>query len=629
MRYPSAAANPLAPATRISVTERLERRVLFAAGEFDPSFGQGGRMTIDFPGDEFISVVRDVAVQPDGKVLISGEAPDRTLGGDATDFALARLNPDGTPDTTFAGDGIFVFPFTGNAEEGSGVAVQADGKIVASGFFSNNDPAEEYILFTVLRFNPDGTLDGTWGTNGIVITPFGDPDVNPSEGAGEVLVGADGKITAVGARFDPDTSASQIALARYNPEDGSLDETFGQGGRVLGRVSRDSETAVSGAIQSDGKLVVTGTAFNVPASEEQLRATFFTARFNVDGSLDTGFGDGGATYSEFADRGPQFALAQSIAIQSDGGIVSGGLVGRQGGNGDLLLHVGLTRLNSDGSPDLSFAKRGVLESNLGQLTTVDQILVQDDGRIVCSGLAAETLADLAAKRFGALVVQYSPEGKLDKTFGSGGRVIVPPPSELLASSKVGAGLHLDGAQRGALSAAGGDFFQPLQEGVGGDFQDVVRRQAAVLVALEDRLLVLSSQNDQLNAAQLIGNGPDLVVGPFVVVKRRVVFGGGKGAAGVRVVNSGNAPVPGDTTVTLVLSSDEMFDAGDRTAGNLTLGNNLNPRKKKSLKFRFLFPTDLPDGTYFLIAVADPGASDVMPANNTAGSDGPVTLTAGG
>ena len=619
---------------RAASLEVLEPRVFFAAGQLDPAFGQDGRLTVQFPGGQALTVVRDSVVQGDGKIVISGETPDTDPAAEAnaTDFAVARLNPDGTPDTTFSGDGIVVFHDVGNTEVATGVAMQSDGKIVASGLFSNNDAngVPEYSFFGVLRFNPDGTPDTTWGVGGVVVTVFGDPDA-PADAGSDVLVGADGKITAIGTQTSLATGVSQIALARYNPADGSLDPAFGDGGKALARISREAEAGVAGIFLADGKLLVTGSAFDLPTVDTTaFTAGFITARFNPDGSVDTAFGDGGAVVTDFPRRSGSvsFAAADAITLQADGRILVGGLVARDVGGGSSI-RVALARYSPEGTLDLSFGKRGLVESNLGLMTSVNQIMVDDDGRIVCSGLAAASDEDVEAGRFSALVLQYGADGKLDKTFGNGGRVIVDPPGASAASAR-GGEAGFDGLR---LAAAFGAFRDaPLrgtaQVGTGEGFQDVLRRQAAVLIALEDRILIISAANEQLNAAQLIGNGADLVVAS-VAVKARPVTAGGNGSANVRVSNAGNEPVPGTTEVLLLLSTDQTLDAGDRTAASLTLANNLNPRRRKSLRYRFLFPTDLPEGIYYLLAVSDPGTTDVTAGNNLAVSAAQVTVTGAG
>ena len=627
---------------RTCVVEKLEPRALFAAGALDPSFGQGGRLVVQFPGSEVISVVRDRALQPDGKIVISGETPDPGAGVGGTDFAIGRLNPDGTPDTTFGGgDGVVVVHDAGNADSATGVALQSDGKIVASGTFTNNNDQDvpDYSLFGALRFNPDGTADATWGTDGVVVTLLGDPDAVPFDAAGDVVIDPSGRIIVIGGRTDGTTGVSDIALVAYDPANGSLDPAIGDGGKVFARVRRDAETATDAMFQPDGKLLVTGTGFDFPDLDASaITATFLTARFNPDGTLDTGFGDGGAAYTDFSRRSGapvQFAVADAIALQPDGRILVGGLVARGGTSGRVKFPVALARLNPDGSLDLTFGKLGRVESNLGQLTSINQILVQGDGRILCSGLAAPTLADVSAGRFSALVVQYDGAGNFDKTFGTRGRVIIAPPSAAPSSATTAsAALQLAPPTPLALasaSARGASGRMAVLAGAaapGGasDFGDVLTQQAAVVVALNDRFLVVSSSGQQLNAAQLIGNGPDLAVAPPAAAKRRAVVAGSKGTAAVRVANNGNAPVPGAAAITLVLSQDQVLDAGDRTVGAITLAGALAPRRRKVLRFRFDYPADLPAGAYFVLAVADAGPGDVVASNNAASSPAPVSVS---
>ena len=130
----------------------------------------------------------------------------------------------------------------------------------------------------------------------------------------------------------------------------------------------------------------------------------------------------------------------------------------------------------------------------------------------------------------------------------------------------------------------------------------------------------------MNAARLIGNGPDLAVSPPVAKPRRATLGG-RGAAVVRVVNLGNSPVAGATTVVLVLSGDEVLNAGDRTTASLALGADLAPRRRKAVRFRFDYPADLPAGVYFFIAVATPAESDVNASNDAAAGAAPVEVAA--
>jgi uncharacterized delta-60 repeat protein len=261
--------------------------------------------------------------------------PRRGRGG--TDFAIGRLNPDGTPDTTFGGgDGVVVFRDPGNADSATGVALQADGKIVASGTFTHNNDQDvpDYSLFAALRFNPDGTADATWGTDGVAVTVLGDPESVPFDAAGDVVIDPAGRVIVIGGRTNAVTGATDIALVAHDPANGSLDPTYGDGGKVFARVRHESETGADGVLQPDGKLLITGVAFDLPAPDaEAFTTTFLTARFNANGALDTAFGEGGAAYTDFSGRSGapvQFAASDAIALQPDGKILVGGLVARGG-----------------------------------------------------------------------------------------------------------------------------------------------------------------------------------------------------------------------------------------------------------------------------------------------------------
>jgi len=612
--------------------EGLEQRAFFAAGSLDPSFGQNGQLAVQF-GGEVITVVRDRAIQPDGKIVLSGDALDPAGGPEATDFALARLHPDGTLDPTFGGgDGVVVFRDPGNVDGATGVALQADGRIVASGLFSNENAEgdTEYSHFRVLRFNPDGSLDATWGAGGVVTTRLNDdPAATPKDSTGDVLVDGAGRITAIGTRSDPVIGTSQIALVRYNAADGSLDPAFGTGGKAFAVARRFAEVGVSGAFQPDGKVLVTGTALDFPIlTRARFRGTFVTVRFNPDGTPDAGFGGGRGVYHDFsasASQLVQLAIAVTITVQPDAKILVGGLVARANVGGRATVHVALARMNPDGSPDASFGRAGLVETRSRQLAAISQILVLEDGRILCSGVSAANEAEAEAGRFSALLIQYGADGRLDRTFGRGGRVVISPPAAASGAAAVDTDLIDEAASPSpgagfaafadAVIAGGAlpDDAPPAQAA-----QEAIREQAAIVIALQDRLLVVSSSDDRLTAARLISNGPDPAVAS-VGGARRTAAAGGNGTATVRFLNSGNEPVAGTTAVTLLLSTDAALDAGDRTVGSLTLGEPLGPRRRKTLRFRFLYPADLPAGGYFLIAVADPGAEDVLLTNNAAAS----------
>src|SRR4051812_32047753 len=152
------------------LAELLEPRTLFAVGSVDPSFGANGQVTVNFPAGPALSAVRDTVAQSDGKLIIVGTTPDTiNPANGATDAAVARLNADGSTDTTFGTGGVAVLHREGNADVGEDVELQPDGKVVITGFFADapagQDPTTRQLF--VARFNADGTIDTTFAADGV------------------------------------------------------------------------------------------------------------------------------------------------------------------------------------------------------------------------------------------------------------------------------------------------------------------------------------------------------------------------------------------------------------------------------------------------------------------------------
>ncbi|MCG7208754.1 calcium-binding protein [Streptomyces arenae] len=300
-----------------------------ADGTLDTGFGDGdGRVFTDFGTPEEAA---DVAVQPDGKIVAAGY-----VGGRA---AVARYNPDGSPDTSFSGDGMVTTNPAGSTPQEGGDArallLQPDGKIVVAG-----EVGTTRFDFALIRYNPDGGLDTGFGDSGIQRTDFGDYD-----SAEALALQPDGKIVAAGG------GGGGFALARYNAN-GTLDPGFDGNGLVVtpGGAAQDVR------LQSDGRIVVAGSG----------SGGFNVLRYNPDGSLDGGFGNNGRTTTSFGGSD----VAHGVALQSDGRIVA---VGQGGPNGDFALARylggGGTVPPPPPSADLSVTKAGPSSVTLGDRAT--------------------------------------------------------------------------------------------------------------------------------------------------------------------------------------------------------------------------------------------------------------------
>lgn len=361
---------------------------LAAPGALDPTFSGDGKLTTNFTrGDEGAS---GVAIQADGKIVVAGQAggyPRRTR------FALARYRAGGTLDRTFGGDGKVTTRFAGSAYAAD-LAVQAAGKIVVVG--QANDK------FALARYNRDGTLDSTFNGDGKATTTFLPLDV---ASATSVAVQSDGKIIVAGSAWCEETTgtcpaeeeSSDFAVARFD-EDGTLDASFSEDGRVTTDIKGNDDGAAV-TLQADGRIVVAGGV------GQRLSGTpdFGLVRYQADGMLDSTFGDGGKVTTGFGASWEGEA-AYDVAIQADGKIVA---AGRGGGR------FALARYNADGTPDATFSSDGKVMTNFtGRTEFARGVAIQATGKIVAAGVAAGRFA----------LARYKPDGTLDATFSGDGKV---------------------------------------------------------------------------------------------------------------------------------------------------------------------------------------------------------------
>jgi uncharacterized delta-60 repeat protein len=221
-------------------------------GSLDSTFGGDGEVTTSFGPDDDAQPLA-LAIQPDGKIVAVGFIRHSIFD---TEFALARYNVDGSLDPTFDGDGKVTTHAEGNDSDlAQGVAIQSDGKVLVVGL--TGTPEVERFRFALARYNTDGSLDPTFGGDGKVTTSF---TARSSDLANAVAVQADGKIVAAGTTFRDIDGLQKFALARYNP-DGTLDSTFGVAGKVTTSFGKRTYDVASAVAIADGKIVATGASY--------------------------------------------------------------------------------------------------------------------------------------------------------------------------------------------------------------------------------------------------------------------------------------------------------------------------------------------------------------------------------
>jgi uncharacterized delta-60 repeat protein len=332
-------------------------------GTLDPDFDDDGIVTTEI---QDLSWANAVSIQTDGKIVVAGH----TRSGMDYSFMVARYNEDGSLDTSFDSDGIAISPPASGLVIGHDLAIQSDGKLVVSG----QAVAEEASIIGVARFNADGSLDSSFDGDGIRTINI---DSSISDEAFGVAIQSDGKIVTTGmSNFYPD--GLKLSVLRLNG-DGTLDAEFDEDGIVHTSASpaiidygQDVE------IQGDGKLVVTGFS-RTDADPNQ--ETVLVLRYNSDGSLDTSFDGDGKVRTEigtFSVRG------HDAIIDPVGRIV---VVGSTEPAGGVMT---VFRYSPDGSLDPTFDDDGIVTTAIGtQWTTARAVALQDTGRIVVGGDAKD------------------------------------------------------------------------------------------------------------------------------------------------------------------------------------------------------------------------------------------------
>ncbi len=396
-------------ARAVLACERLEERELPAAGLLDPAFATGGHLK----DARVTGGLRAVAVQADGKVVAAGFRQTAS----ATEALVVRYNANGTPDRSFDGDGILTIDFGKHRSAADALALQADGRIVVAG----DDGTDG---FHVLRLNADGSRDRTFDRDGQALTTFGGAGVTPTgmavQADGKIVVvgrwtpagGAAGR--AVLARYNRDGSPD-----RTFDSDGREIATRGTSSLSANAVAvqSDGRLVVAGTVRSGSSAALTVMRFKQDGTPEQpfnggARANFsYTGgsqavlaqsggktlvaagstllRFNADGTLDPQFGTGGAVNTGLT-------TAAGVTVQADGKILLAG-TSSEGTNPTNMV---VLRFTPSGGIDRTFDGDGRAVADFGGRDAASALALQGDGQVVVAGASgASTASNPALARF--------------------------------------------------------------------------------------------------------------------------------------------------------------------------------------------------------------------------------------
>jgi uncharacterized delta-60 repeat protein len=385
-----------------------------ADGDLDTSFGDNG-FRLAGTTEGYSTIPSSMAVQADGKILIcNGEGVSPAI-----DFVIVRFTADGELDTTFSFDGRTAVDFDGDTDLCNGVAVQADGKIVAAGTTTEFGVTSD---FAIARLNADGTLDtATFGAGtGKSVIAFDVGGTN-LDTAGGLALRSDGKIVVVGSA-NTDTNGDDFAIVQLN-SDGSRDTGFNLTGRVtvgfdLPASTTKFDMATRVVIDEQNRIIVAGTADAGPAASD-----FAVVRLLPGGQPDPDFSADGRTTIAFdlgGANGSNSDGAYHLMLQRDGRIVAAGVVDSST-TATSNIDMGFVRLLPDGSPDAGFGIGGktTIAFDLGSdnsdlaLTGVEQ----SNGKLLFGGASNTT----GASNILADAVRLNRDGSPDESFGTLGK----------------------------------------------------------------------------------------------------------------------------------------------------------------------------------------------------------------
>ncbi len=383
-----------------------------------------GRVTTDLGSSEF---AQSVTVLPDGKILVAGTSQVGTGATVNRSFAEARYNPDGSLDTSFGNQGTQITEFI-NGAQGNVIyrtTMLPDGKTLAYGYVVNDTSTSPMdTRWAIARYNADGSLDTSFDADGKLTVDF--RDYSSANGA---TIQPDGKILITGDHLMADGNLN-LGIIRLN-NDGSADTTFGIGGVVAPNFAGYEGGGGSQAfVLSDGKILIASTFYSSRGTDVGL------VRLNSNGSEDTTFDGDGIATTKLAGVGVS-ERTYDAKLQADGKIVV--LAGTYefsltGYRQDSVL----LRYNADGSLDTSFSGDGKALVDATSTGLGNPLTLQADGKILVAGYSHGNF----------LVARYNTDGSLDSTFANLGQF-----STDLGAGDVAYAVTLDAS--GKIIVAGG------------------------------------------------------------------------------------------------------------------------------------------------------------------------------
>jgi uncharacterized delta-60 repeat protein len=354
-------------------------------GSLDETFGNLGQAITNYPE---LMVMSSIALQSGGKIIVAGNLYNSSIS--ISRFVLVRYDSNGILDTSFGIDGRVITNISDKLDRIASVIIQNDGKIIASGATSDD---ATYSDFAMVRYNFNGTLDTSFGNNGVVITSLKAWDY-----ANSITLQNDNEIIIAGTTskdFDLNLGFDyNFSVAKFN-KFGNLDLTFGDAGFVIIGSPDANEKAFSVKVNTDGKIVLAG-------EHHSSKYAFMLAQLLPNGDLDTAFGNNGVVINSLSNE-----FIESVAMQIDGKFL---ITEYHGTGGCCSADIKLIRFLEDGNYDTTFGTNGVVTADfLNENNQANAIVIQDDGKIIIGGVSGNQIhSDYGLARFNSELALSNP-----------------------------------------------------------------------------------------------------------------------------------------------------------------------------------------------------------------------------
>jgi uncharacterized delta-60 repeat protein len=365
-----------------------------AGGMLDTGFGSNGTVITDLGSPSDTGV--NLVLQPDGKIVLAGTAQLDSSNPNNRTSILVRYNSDGTLDTTFGTNGKVA------TVVGGPVALQTDGKLIVGGGMSGG--------IGLARYAANGTLDNTFGTNGVV-SVWQNDNSNFRFSFGDLVIQPDGKIVVIGIQEAIGGNHVYCVIARFQGN-GALEENSRAFFDESNFPESERNYCKAVALQPDGKIILSGHA---EPNFTGMAIILGRLKSGSTSSFDPTFGTNG--HGTVVTPIASFRHGNgALAVQADGKIdLAGTTYADQNNNNENLA---LVRYNSNGTLDNTLGGNGIVITDLGNNEVGNDLAVQADGKIIVAGKSySNTSSDF-------LLVRYNANGTLDSSFANSGKAIL-------------------------------------------------------------------------------------------------------------------------------------------------------------------------------------------------------------